>query len=185
MLSIPRETYLTLLIFDRLDADWVREIHRYVSQRKQGKTFVIFRNSDNKTLHSLDDLKLHYQLAGKDAAFLAEKKFQTGSDHDIVSNKVGANKRARKSAQRWITEVNGGEPEVIVTEEEKKAMEEEAAARKKAIQEAARKRLEEKAAEKKLAEEVAAAKKIADEEAAAAKKIEEEVAAKKEGRGEG
>merc|ERR1711971_1071382 len=170
MLTVPRETYYTLLIFDRLDADWAREVHRYVSKRKQGKTYVMFRNSANQTLNSLDDLKLHYKLAGKDIAFLTEKKFKTGSDHEIVSNKVGANRKARKSAQRWIAEVNGDEPSV----EDRKNMEEEAAVRKKAAQEAAKRRLEEKAIEKKKAEEEAIVKRKAKEEAAIRKLAEEE-----------
>merc|ERR1711971_19317 len=172
MLTVPRETYYTLLIFDRLDADWAREVHRYVSKRKQGKTYVMFRNSANQTLNSLDDLKLHYKLSGKEIAFLTEKKFKTGSDHEIVSNKVGANRKARKDAQRWIAEVNGDEPSV----EDRKNMEEEAAVRKKAEEEAfAKKKAKEEAAIRKVAEE----EKRKAEEKVARIKVEEEVAAKR------
>merc|ERR1712172_146886 len=127
--SIPRENLPTLLIFERLDdgGEWVREVHRYTSKRKQGQTYVIFRNRKNATLRSLDDLKESLVSAGKDSSYLDNMKFLTGSAHDIVSNKVGANKRARREAHRWVAEVRAGTKPVSA---------EELAAKKKAEQEA-------------------------------------------------
>merc|ERR1711971_1057681 len=179
--SIPRENLATLLIFERLDdgGEWVREVHRYTSKRKQGRTYVIFRNRKNATLRSLDDLKESLVSAGKDSSYLDNMKFLSGSAHDIVSNKVGANKRARREAHRWVAEVRAGTKPVSAEElAAKKKAEQEAANKKRAEEIAAAKKADAEAARLK-AEEVAAAKKKADEEEAVKQKAREEAAAKK------
>merc|ERR1712080_613695 len=170
--TIPREHLATLLIFERLDeaGEWVREVHRHTSKRKQGQTYVIFRNRKNAILKSLDEVKSLAASAGKDVSYLDNIKFQTGSSHDIVSNKVGANERARREAHKWVAEVRAGTRPVSA---------EELAAIKKAEQVAlAKKKAEQEAAAKKRAEEIAAAKK-ADAEAARLKADEEEVVKQK------
>merc|ERR1711892_995560 len=90
----------SLLIFEKLCDDWVREVHKFNSERKKKKNFVIFRNCDNKKLTSLEDLKEELE----DASFLANAEFKSAFCHDIVSNKVGANKIARKAAKAWMAD---------------------------------------------------------------------------------
>jgi len=96
---LTRDELSTLLIFDVVNDDWVREVHKFTSQRKKRLCFVVFRNKDNKKLFSLDELK---EELG-DVEFLNEKEFKTAYCHEIVSNKVGANKKARKAAKTWMT----------------------------------------------------------------------------------
>merc|ERR1712098_856607 len=90
----------SLLIFEKLCDDWVREVHRFTSERKKKKNYVIFRSSENKKLDSLDGLKKELT----DNSFLENAEFKSAFSHDIVSNKVGANKRARKAAKAWMAD---------------------------------------------------------------------------------
>merc|ERR1711970_1628224 len=90
----------SLLIFEKLCDDWVREVHKFTSERKKKKRFVIFRNSENKKLTSLDELKDELD----DVSFLENLEFKSAFSHDIVSNKVGANKIARKAAKAWMAD---------------------------------------------------------------------------------
>merc|ERR1712215_525841 len=93
----------SLLIFEKLCDDWVREVHKFNSQRKKKKNFVIFRNCENKKVSSLEELR--EELA--DTSFLETANFKSAFSHDIVSNKVGANKIARKAAKEWMAESAG------------------------------------------------------------------------------
>merc|ERR1711892_1610199 len=90
----------SLLIFEKLCDDWVREVHKFNSERKKGRNFVIFRNCENKKLTSLDDLKDELE----DVSFLENAEFKSAFCHDIVSNKVGANKIARKATKAWMAD---------------------------------------------------------------------------------
>merc|ERR1712098_533514 len=90
----------SLLIFEKLCDDWVREVHQFTSERKKKKNYVIFRSSENKKLDSLDGLKKELT----DNSFLDNAEFKSAFSHDIVSNKVGANKRARKAAKAWMAD---------------------------------------------------------------------------------
>ena len=90
----------SLLIFEKLCDDWVREVHKFTSERKKKKSFVIFRNSNNKKLTSLDELKAELE----DVSFLENLEFKSAFSHDIVSNRVGANKIARKAAKAWMAD---------------------------------------------------------------------------------
>merc|ERR1712002_647665 len=90
----------SLLIFEKLCNDWVREVHRFTSERKKKKSFVIFRNCENKKLTSLEGLKQELE----DVSFLENAEFKSAFSHDIVSNKVGANKRARRAAKAWMAD---------------------------------------------------------------------------------
>merc|ERR1711872_743212 len=90
----------SLLIFEKLCDDWVREVHRFTSERKKKKNYVIFRSSEDKKLDSLDGLKKELT----DNSFLENAEFKSAFSHDIVSNKVGANKRARKAAKAWMAD---------------------------------------------------------------------------------
>merc|ERR1712168_1788539 len=93
----------SLLTFEKLCDDWVREVHKFNSERKKKKNYVIFRNCENKKLTSLEELKNELE----DTSFLENTTFKTGFDHDIVSNKVGANKVARRAAKAWMAESAG------------------------------------------------------------------------------
>merc|ERR1712123_408572 len=93
----------SLLIFEKLCDDWVREVHKFNSQRKKKKNFVIFRNCENKKVTSLEELKDELE----DTAFLDNAEFKSAFSNDIVSNKVGANKIARRAAKAWMAEISG------------------------------------------------------------------------------
>merc|ERR1712037_696931 len=80
-----------------------------------------------------------------------ESCFKTAVCNEIVSNKVGANKKARREVRAWTREL-GGEKPAIADESEVSALE--AAAAEKAP---AEKAAAEKAASEKLAAEAAAA----------------------------
>merc|ERR1739838_765290 len=98
--QLTREDLNSLLIFENLCNDWGREVHRFTSERKKKKNFVIFRNCENKKLTSLDGLKEELE----DVSFLENAEFKSAFSHDIVSNKVGANKRARRAAKAWMAD---------------------------------------------------------------------------------
>merc|ERR1712055_1198442 len=98
--QLTRDDLNTLLIFENLCNDWVREVHRFTSERKKKKNFVIFRNCENKKLTSLEGLKEELE----DTSFLENAEFKSAFSHDIVSNKVGANKRARRAAKAWMAD---------------------------------------------------------------------------------
>merc|ERR1711970_504311 len=98
--QLTRDDLNSLLIFENLCNDWVREVHRFTSERKKKKNFVIFRNCENKKLTSLEGLKEELD----DVSFLENAEFKSAFSHDIVSNKVGANKRARKAAKAWMAD---------------------------------------------------------------------------------
>ena len=85
----------TLIIFDKLSEGWVREVH---CQKK--KTFVIFRNSENKKITTLEQLKEELE----DPSFLDTAELKSAFSHDIVSNRAGANRKARKAAKAWMDE---------------------------------------------------------------------------------
>merc|ERR1711892_22771 len=107
--------------------------------KKGKKNFVIFRNCKNKKLTSLEELKEEFE----DASFLKNTEFKSAFSNDIVSNKVGANKVARRAANAWIAEISGEKisikgnskvEEIPVTEKtapfETKAVEDEATVEK-------------------------------------------------------
>merc|ERR1712013_834315 len=97
--QLTRDDLNSLLIFENLCNEWVREVHRFTSERKK-KNFVIFRSVENKKLTSLDELKEELE----DVSFLENTEFKSAFSHDIVSNKVGANKRARRAAKAWMAD---------------------------------------------------------------------------------
>merc|ERR1711970_394688 len=98
--QLTRDDLNSLLIFENLCNDWVREVHRFTSERKKKKSYVIFRSCENKKLTSLEGLKEELE----DASFLENAEFKSAFSHDIVSNKVGANKRARRAAKAWMAD---------------------------------------------------------------------------------
>merc|ERR1711936_670898 len=98
--QLTRDDLNSLLIFENLCNDWVREVHRFTSERKKKKNFVIFRSCENKKLTSLEGLKEELE----DTSFLENAEFKSAFSHDIVSNKVGANKRARRAAKAWMAD---------------------------------------------------------------------------------
>merc|ERR1711936_1148637 len=98
--QLTRDDLNSLLIFENLCNDWVREVHRFTSERKKKKSYVIFRSCENKKLTSLEGLKEKLE----DTSFLENAEFKSVFSHDIVSNKVGANKRARRAAKAWMAD---------------------------------------------------------------------------------
>merc|ERR1712055_815599 len=119
--------------------------------RKKKQHFVIFRDANNRKLTSLAELKAE----GVEAD---ESTFKTAVCNEIVSNKVGANKKARREVRAWTQELKGGEKPAVVEEVSEKALAKKVAAEKAAA---------EKAAAEKLAAEAAAAELAATETAAA------------------
>merc|ERR1711936_734948 len=161
-MTLTRDELATLLIFQRITDSWVREVHRFESMRKRRKHFVIFRDANNRKLTSLAELKA-------EGVEVDESSFQTADCNEIVSNKVGANKKARRAVRAWTNELMGGEKPAVVEEvSESGVSAAEAAAAEKAL---AKKVAAEKAAAEKAAAEAAAAEKAAAEKAAAAEKL--------------
>merc|ERR1712241_1043218 len=132
-MALTRDELASLLIFQRITDDWVREVHRFESMRKKRKHFVIFRDSNNRKLTSLAELKA-------EGIEVDESAFIIPTCNAIVSNRVGANKKARREVRAWTHELSGGVKPA--------AAEEKAAAEKAAA---------DKAAAEKLAAEVAVA----------------------------
>merc|ERR1712233_239043 len=88
---------------------WVREVHRFSSMRKRKQNFVIFRDSNNRKLTSLAELKA-------EGVEVDESSFKTAVCNEIVSNKVGANKKARREVRAWTRELLGGEKPAVAEE---------------------------------------------------------------------
>ena len=55
-------------------------------------------------MNSLIELKYYLKQQGEDETFLENIRFKNDRDHDIVSNKTGANKQAKLSAREWVEE---------------------------------------------------------------------------------
>merc|ERR1712241_978516 len=167
-MTLTRDELATLLIFQRITDSWVREVHRFESMRKRRKHFVIFRDANNRKLTSLAELKA-------EGVEVDELSFQTADCNEIVSNKVGANKKARRAVRAWTNELMGGEKPAVVEEVSESGV---SAAEKAAAQAAAaEKAATEKAAAEKLAAEAAAAEAAAAAELAAAEAAAAEAAA--------
>ena len=98
---LTKEDLSTILVFQKINADWVREVHGFTSMRKKKKHHVIFRNSNNRKLESLHELK-------NEGFPVDETNFRSALEHSIVSNKVGANKMARKAARAWMEDPQRG-----------------------------------------------------------------------------
>ena len=77
----------------------------FSSNNKKGKNFVVFRDRNNKKVLGLKQLKVHLDQQGEDRLFLDKMEFKSDKDPEVVSNKVGANKIAKKQARDWINEV--------------------------------------------------------------------------------
>merc|ERR1712198_189043 len=97
-MALTRDELATLLIFQRITDSWVREVHRFESMRKRKQNFVIFRDSNNRKLTSLAELKA-------EGVEVDESSFKTAVCNEIVSNKVGANKKARREVRAWTHEI--------------------------------------------------------------------------------
>merc|ERR1712212_958686 len=166
MASLTRDELATLLIFQRITDSWVREVHRFESMRKKRKHFVIFRDSNNRKLTSLAELKA-------EGIEVDESSFKTANCNEIVSNKVGANKKARREVRAWTNQLLGGE-KLVAAAEENGVSADDAAADEKAL---AKKVAAEKAAAENVAAEKTVAEKLAAEAAAAEAAAAELVAA--------
>merc|ERR1712142_618196 len=108
-MALTRDELASLLIFQRITDSWVREVHRFESMRKRRKHFVIFRDANNRKLTSLAELKA-------EGVEVDESSFQTADCNEIVSNKVGANKKARRAVRAWTRELLGGEKPAVAEE---------------------------------------------------------------------
>merc|ERR1711935_243212 len=98
IMLLTTEDLSSLLLFTVVTDEWVREVHRFTSQRKKKQCYVLFRNRNDRRLYSLEELK--QELGNADVLDFVE--FKTAFSHDIVSNKVGANSIARKFAKSWM-----------------------------------------------------------------------------------
>ena len=65
-MALTRDELATLLIFQRITDNWVREVHRFESMRKKKQHFVIFRDANNRKLTSLAELKVSHTLLRSD-----------------------------------------------------------------------------------------------------------------------
>merc|ERR1712080_255747 len=92
----------------RLSHGWVREVHRHSSKRKKGKIFVLFRNTENRVLSGLAELTRHLEEHGLEDSWLEDCEFLSDRDPKVVSNRVGANKKARREAMDWVEEAEKG-----------------------------------------------------------------------------
>merc|ERR1712156_937093 len=151
-MALTSEELATLIIFQRINNNWAREVHRFESKKKGRKNYVIFRDSNNRKLTSLADLKA-------EGVEVDESSFIPLSSNEIVSNRVGANKRARREVRAWTVQLLG--------KEEKPSVAEQVLAESK-----------DAAAEEDLANEVAAEEAVAEMTAAEAYATEEVVADK-------
>merc|ERR1712107_265510 len=95
-MALTRDELASLLIFQRITNNWVREVHRFESMRKKRKHFVIFRDSNNRKLASLAELKA-------EGIEVDESAFIIPTCNAIVSNRVGANKKARREVRAWTS----------------------------------------------------------------------------------
>ena len=57
-MALTSEELATLIIFQRINNNWAREVHRFESKKKGRKNYVIFRDLNNRKLTSLADLKV-------------------------------------------------------------------------------------------------------------------------------
>ena len=106
---LTRQELETLLLFQEVDDDWVREVHMFSSASKKGKNYVVFRNKNNKKFFGMNQLQSHLNQQGKDGRFLEHMSFKSDKDPEVVSNKVGANKVAKRQARDWIGRVGHSE----------------------------------------------------------------------------
>jgi len=109
-MALTSEELATLIIFQRINNNWAREVHRFESKKKGKKNYVIFRDSNNRKLTSLADLKA-------EGVEVDESSFIPPSSNDIVSNRVGANKKARREARAWTDQLSGKEKRPTVSEQ--------------------------------------------------------------------
>merc|ERR1712156_1302523 len=109
-MALTSEELATLIIFQRINNNWAREVHRFESKKKGRKNYVIFRDSNNRKLTSLADLKA-------EGVEVDESSFIPPSSNEIVSNRVGANKRARREVRAWTDQLLGKEEKPSVAEQ--------------------------------------------------------------------
>merc|ERR1712156_1276535 len=109
-MALTSEELATLIIFQRINKTWAREVHRFESKKKGKKNYVIFRDLSNRKLTSLADLKA-------EGVEVDESSFIPPSSNDIVSNRVGANKKARREARAWTDQLFGEEKRPTVSEQ--------------------------------------------------------------------
>merc|ERR1711962_1521595 len=102
-MMISKDDLKSLLIFEEINDDWVREVHSYTSMRKRKQSYVVFRNRNNRKVFSLEELL-------DEGIKIDTTTFQSATDHSIVSNKVGARKRANKKAKIWLSNERGISP---------------------------------------------------------------------------
>ena len=111
----------SILLFERVVGDWVREVHRFTSKTKKGKNYVIFRNSSNTKIRGFVEFCSYLKMHGVDPSFLDCAVFKSDTSVSIVSNKTGANSLARREASEWVEEViNNKVDKLVLTREHKK-----------------------------------------------------------------
>jgi len=148
-MALTSEELATLIIFQRINKTWAREVHRFESKKNGRKNYVIFRDLNNRKLTSLADLKA-------EGVEVDESSFIPPSCNEIVSNRVGANKKARREVRAWTNQLFGKEAEQVSAESKDAAAEEDLANEVDA---------EEAVAEKSAADTLAAEKVVSDDDA--------------------
>ena len=112
---LSRTEMESILLFERVAGDWVREVHMFTSKRKKGKNFVIFRNSSNTRLRGVGEFYVYLKANGFDTSFLETAVFKSDKDASIFCNKIGANVVARKEASEWVKDVKNNMVEKLVS----------------------------------------------------------------------
>ena len=74
----------SILLFERVVGDWVREVHMFTSKRKSGYNFVIFRNSSNTRIRGVEAFHSYLVVNGFDASFLSTAVFKSDKAGSIV-----------------------------------------------------------------------------------------------------
>ena len=102
---ISRSEMDSIILFERVERDWVREVHRHSSNTKKGTNYVVFRNSENKKFSKLQHLIEHWEHLGYNVSYLRTAVFKYDKHPDILANRVGANKVAKLEARKWVKDV--------------------------------------------------------------------------------
>merc|ERR1711892_1031353 len=114
-MGLSREEMGSILVFERVVGDWVREVHMFTSKSKKGKNFVIFRNGSNTKLKGSREFSAYLTANGFDTSFLNDAAFKSDQSKSIDSNKAGANILARKEAAQWVEDVQNSRVEKLVS----------------------------------------------------------------------
>merc|ERR1719244_318565 len=85
---ISRSEMDSIILFERVERDWVREVHRHSSNTKKGTNYVVYRNSKNKKFSERHQLIEHWENLGYNVSNLRTAVFKYDKHPDILANRV-------------------------------------------------------------------------------------------------